>query len=173
MVMYLGDVYQRGMPDEFVNFYNPIYGADAGKTIPTIGNHEYKQLTDGAGYFWYWNFPNGSPTKTGGGGSWYSLNAPGLAPHQPEQQRRHEPEPTDTAGVVAEAGSGRRPGRPAQGEHPCTLAFWHAPRFSDISLRKPSTSPFGTSSTPTARTSSSTLTPTCTSAGSRSTTPAR
>ena len=33
--------------------------------MPTIGNHEYKQLTDGSGYFWYWNFPNGSPTKTG------------------------------------------------------------------------------------------------------------
>ena len=85
MLMYLGDVYQRGMPDEFMNFYNPIYGSDAGKTISTIGNHEYKQLTDGSGYFWYWNFPNGSPTKPAGGqpgggtggGSWYSLDVGG------------------------------------------------------------------------------------------------
>ena len=46
MIMYLGDVYQRGMPDEFMNFYNPLYGPDAYRTITTVGNHEYKQLTD-------------------------------------------------------------------------------------------------------------------------------
>jgi acid phosphatase type 7 len=31
--------------------------------------------------------------------------------------------------------------RPLSGK-PCTLAFWHAARFSDISLRKPATSSF-------------------------------
>ena len=155
MLMYLGDVYQRGMPDEFMNFYNPIYGSDAGKTISTIGNHEYKQLTDGSGYFWYWNFPNGSPTEPAGGqpgggtggGSWYSLDVGGpsenawhiisLNSNVPMTISPPTPQGTwlqqDLAADVA--------ARP-KSTHPCSLAFWHAARFSDISLRLPSTSTF-------------------------------
>jgi hypothetical protein len=142
MLMYLGDVYQRGMPDEFANFYNPIYGSDAPITAPTVGNHEYKQLTNGQGYFWYWNFPNGSPTRSGGGGSWYSLNAGdwhiislnsnvGMSLNPPTPQGLWLKQ--DLAADLA--------ARPKAGD-PCTLAFWHAPRFSDISLRKPSTVAF-------------------------------
>ena len=142
MLMYLGDVYQRGMPDEFMNFYNPIYRADAKKTITTVGNHEYKQLSTAAGYFWYWNFPNGSPKKSRGGGSRYSLNAGGwhiislndnvpMTLNPPTSQGQWLQQ--DLAADVA-----RRP----RSTHPCSLAFWHAARFSDISLRLPSTSTF-------------------------------
>ena len=140
MLLYLGDVYQRGMPEEFLNFYDPVYGPLADITAPTIGNHEYKQLKDGSGYFWYWNFPEGSPVKKRGGGGWYSFNAGdwhiislnsnvgmSLNPPTPQGQWLQADLAADEAA------------RPLS-THPCTLAFWHAPRFSDISLRKPSTS---------------------------------
>jgi chitodextrinase len=61
LFLYLGDVYEKGSPAEFFNWY----GGDTGNfgrfraiTNPTIGNHEY--LTDNAaGYFNYWNnIPN-------------------------------------------------------------------------------------------------------------------
>jgi hypothetical protein len=152
MLMYLGDVYQRGMPDEFMNFYNPVYGGDAGHTITTIGNHEYKQLTNGQGYFWYWNFPNGSPTSGPvggangggtGGGSWYSLNVGGPtenAWHIISLNSNVPMTSTSPQGVWLHADLAQdEVNRPKSG-HPCSLAFWHAPRFSDISLRLPSTS---------------------------------
>jgi calcineurin-like phosphoesterase family protein len=151
MLMYLGDVYQRGMPDEFMNFYNPLYGPDAHRTITTVGNHEYKELSNAQGYFWYWNFPNGSPSgpaggKPGGGtggGSWYSLDVGGplskawhiISLNSNVPMTSTSPQGTwlqkDLAADVA--------ARPKSG-HPCSLAFWHAARFSDISLRLPSTS---------------------------------
>ncbi len=147
MLMYLGDVYQRGMPDEFMNFYNPLYGGNANITVPTIGNHEYKELTDGSGYFWYWNFPNGSPTKKGGGGSWYSLNVGG-----PTHNAWHIISLNSNVGMslnpVTPQGTWLQKDLAAdlaarpRSTHPCTLAFWHAARFSDISLRKPSTVAF-------------------------------
>jgi hypothetical protein len=152
MVMYLGDVYQRGMPDEFMNFYNPLYGPDAYRTISTVGNHEYKQLTNASGYFWYWNFPNGSPTSGPaggangggtGGGSWYSLNVGGPSENAWHIDSLNSNVPmtsTSPQGVWLHADLAQdEVNRPKAG-HPCSLAFWHAPRFSDISLRLPSTS---------------------------------
>jgi hypothetical protein len=150
-VMYLGDVYQRGMKDEFLNFYQPLYGFDWARTIPVIGNHEYQQLADGGGYFWYWNYPHGSPTVAHGGGGWYSLNAGGwhiigLNSVGPMSHEASSPQANWLAADLA----ADRANRPLSTK-PCTLAFFHHPRFSDISLRKPSTSslwnqlyPYGT-----------------------------
>jgi hypothetical protein len=130
-----------------------LYGPDAYRTISTVGNHEYKQLTNAQGYFWYWNFPNGSPSGPvggangggTGGGSWFSLNVGGpsenawhiislnsnvpmtLNPPSPQGQWLQQDLAQDLI---------NRP----KSTHPCTLALWHAPRFSDISLRLPSTS---------------------------------
>ena len=69
MFMYLGDVYQRGAKDEFMDFYDPVFGPLRKITVPTPGNHEYKIYSTAAPYFWYWNYPDGKPTKTGGGGA--------------------------------------------------------------------------------------------------------
>ena len=136
------------------------------RTISTVGNHEYKQLTDGSGYFWYWNFPNGSPTEPvggqhgggTGGGSWYSLECRGpvrerLAHHQPEQQRADDDQPAHSAGPVAATGPRSGPRRPAE-EHASVLAGVLArargsrTSASDCPRRRRS----GTSSTPTATT---------------------
>src|SRR3954447_15603555 len=140
MVLYLGDVYQRGMKDEFMNFYNPLYGGDWAKTLPTIGNHEYKELTDGAGYFWYWNYPKGSPVVAGGGGGWYAMNVAGW--HIINLNSNVDMSSTGVQGAWLKNDiAADELARPLAG-HPCTLAFWHAARYSDISLRKPSASSF-------------------------------
>ena len=50
--LYLGDVYERGTPLEFRRHYEPMFGALADRTDPTIGNHEY--LLRAFGYYRYW-----------------------------------------------------------------------------------------------------------------------
>ena len=82
LLMYLGDVYQRGSREEFDNFYDPVFGRLADITVPTVGNHEYKTWTTSSsspadGYFWYWGYPRSAPTQQGGGGEYYSFNAGG------------------------------------------------------------------------------------------------
>ena len=50
-------------------------------------------------------------------------------------------DPPSPQGTWLAADLAARPGVAARwSDHPCTLAFLHAARFSDISLRKPSTS---------------------------------
>ena len=50
--LYLGDVYERGTPSEFRRHYEPMFGALADRTDPTIGNHGY--LFRERGYYPYW-----------------------------------------------------------------------------------------------------------------------
>jgi hypothetical protein len=141
MLMYLGDVYQRGSEEEFLNFYNPIFGQLSHITAATPGNHEYKQYPTAAPYFWYWNYPNSGPTQPNGGGQYYSFNAGGWHIISLDANIL----PSNLADFTSTP----------QGQwlindlktHPnsqykCTLAFWHQERFSDISLRLPSTSVF-------------------------------
>jgi hypothetical protein len=60
LFLYLGDVYEKGSPAEFLNWYGISGGAFYGQfdpiTDPTVGNHEY---TGGLapGYFAYWHTP--------------------------------------------------------------------------------------------------------------------
>lgn len=61
LFLYLGDVYERGSPLEFLNYFggqDGVYGRFKPITDPAIGNHEY--LTENAsGYFNYWdNIPS-------------------------------------------------------------------------------------------------------------------
>jgi len=69
---YLGDVYERGTPTEFTNWYGrgTLYGRFRPLTNPVIGNHE--NLTpNSAGYFDYWdNAPNYYSVQTAG---WHLL----------------------------------------------------------------------------------------------------
>jgi hypothetical protein len=70
LFLYLGDVYEKGSPTEFLNSYGPSGGPFYGQfdpiTDPTVGNHEY---TGGQapGYFAYWHTPP----------DYYSLNTHG------------------------------------------------------------------------------------------------
>jgi chitodextrinase len=70
LLLYLGDVYEKGSPLEFFNWYGSQtnnFGTYRAITNPTIGNHEYSNSLTAAGYFDYWdNIPN-----------YYSFNAGG------------------------------------------------------------------------------------------------
>ncbi len=57
LFLYLGDVYEKGSPTEFFNWYAPgnFYGAFQPITNPVVGNHEYSGSSGAAGYFDYWN----------------------------------------------------------------------------------------------------------------------
>jgi chitodextrinase len=70
LLLYLGDVYEKGSPLEFFNWYGgQTNNFETYKAItnPTIGNHEYSNSSTAAGYFNYWdNIPN-----------YYSFNAGG------------------------------------------------------------------------------------------------
>jgi fibronectin type 3 domain-containing protein len=56
LVLYLGDVYEKGTATEFHNWYAPgtTYGRFRSITDPTIGNHEYEN-GQAPGYFDYWD----------------------------------------------------------------------------------------------------------------------
>ena len=72
LFLYLGDVYEKGTPTEFFNWYgtpetNTFYGRFRAVTNPTVGNHEYDSGPGAPGYFDYWdNVPH-----------YYSFNAAG------------------------------------------------------------------------------------------------
>jgi len=70
LFLYLGDVYESGSMAEFYNWYgtgSSNFSVLRAITDPTIGNHEYNNGVNGAGYFNYWdNIPN-----------YYSFNAGG------------------------------------------------------------------------------------------------
>jgi chitodextrinase len=81
MFIYLGDVYEKGSPAEFYNWYgSPTtnFGRFRSITNPTVGNHEYQGGT-ASGYFDYWdNIPNYYSYNAGG---WHfiSLNSNGAS----------------------------------------------------------------------------------------------
>ena len=69
LFLYLGDVYEKGTPTEFSNWYgtpSTFFGRFRSITDPVVGNHEYEN-GEAPGYFDYWdNVP-----------SYYSYNAAG------------------------------------------------------------------------------------------------
>jgi acid phosphatase type 7 len=142
MFMYLGDVYQRGSPEEFLNFYNPVFGQLASITAPTPGNHEYKIYKNASPYFWYWNYPDGPPPQpTGYGGQYYSFNAGGW--HIISLDANILPaNPADFMSTAQGQWLKQDLATHPNSQYKCTLAFWHQGRFSDDSLRLPGTSVF-------------------------------
>ncbi|MFL5839126.1 MAG: Ig-like domain-containing protein, partial [Thermoleophilaceae bacterium] len=71
LFLYLGDVYEKGAPTEFKNWYgspsSTFYGQFRSITDPVVGNHEYSSSAGAAGYFDFWdNIPH-----------YYSFNANG------------------------------------------------------------------------------------------------
>jgi hypothetical protein len=54
---YIGDVYDRGTPQEFDTWYSDpaSFGRFRDITNPTLGNHEYMESATAAAYFAYWH----------------------------------------------------------------------------------------------------------------------
>lgn len=74
--LYLGDVYDKGSPSEFTNWYDKYgYGDLKSVTDPTVGNHEYSASDTAEGYFRYWRSPPHYYSFDAGGWHFISLDA--------------------------------------------------------------------------------------------------
>ena len=114
LFLYLGDVYETGSPSDFRRFYQPRFGALAGITMPTIGNHEWANRF--RGYYPYWRRHKGRrqpPWSKRTIAGWQILDLNSQAPHGAGSPQVRWLERT-LAG--------------AEGD--CRLAFWHRPRYS-------------------------------------------
>lgn len=113
-VLYLGDVYERGSPEDFRDRYDTVYGQLARLTAPTPGNHEWPAHLEG--YDPYWKAKTGASTPPWYAfriGSWKVLSLNSEAPHgrDSRQLRWLDAELRRTRGT-------------------CILAYWHRPRQS-------------------------------------------
>jgi Calcineurin-like phosphoesterase len=121
------DMHGRATLDDYRAGYDPSWGALRAITYPAIGNHQYCNYgcSDpvagaAAGYFAYWGSRAGTP-----GQGWYSYDRGGwhivvLNSECKEQGGCGTGSPMETwlrADLAA---------HPA----PCTLAYWHRPRFT-------------------------------------------
>jgi Calcineurin-like phosphoesterase/Bacterial Ig domain/Putative Ig domain len=116
LFLYTGDVYEKGSPTEFYNWYGTsdrFYGRFRDITNPTIGNHE--NLTpDSDGYFDYWdNIPHYFSVNVAG---WHivSLDSTGVFAQTTPSSAQHEWLDQDLSSSSAD----------------CTIAFFHHPRWS-------------------------------------------
>jgi hypothetical protein len=78
LFLYLGDVYENGSQAEFYNWYgngSSNFASLRAITDPTIGNHEYANGSNGAGYFDYWNNIPNYYSFNAGGWHFISLNS--------------------------------------------------------------------------------------------------
>ena len=120
VVVTLGDnVYPNGTSTEFTDCYDPSWGAHRSRTRPAAGNHDYN-TAGAAGYYGYFGAAAGDPA-TGyysfDVGDWHviALNS-------------------NCSSVPCAGGSAQEPwlraDLAAHATAPCTLAYWHHPRFS-------------------------------------------
>jgi hypothetical protein len=117
LVLYLGDVYEKGSPTEFFNYYDKggtLFSQFRSITDPTIGNHEYSYDGQASGYFDYWdNAPHYYSFDAGGwhfisldSTSQFGQTVPGTGQYQWLQ--------ADLAADTA----------------PCTLVYYHHPLYN-------------------------------------------
>ncbi len=121
-VLYLGDVYGPallgaivgdGRAADFRTRYASVYGAFAGRTAPTPGNHEWPLR--GAGYEPYWARVHGERPP-----AFYAFD---LAGWEVLSLNSEAPRGAGSAQLRWLRTRVRAPGT-------CRLAFWHRPRFS-------------------------------------------
>jgi hypothetical protein len=111
MFLYLGDVYENGSSTEFSNWYEPddYFGRFRGITNPTVGNHEYL-TTNAQGYFDFWgNVPDSYSVDAAG---WHIISLNSNRPKSWNAQFQWLSKDLQAH------------------TNPCTLVFYHHPRFS-------------------------------------------
>lgn len=113
LLLYLGDVYERGTADEFRRRYDPLYGALAQRTLPTPGNHEWPLRGDG--YRPYWRAAHGRPVP-----DWQKRRIAGWEILSLNSEAPHGPGSAQLAWLRTATA---RPGT-------CRIAIFHRPRYS-------------------------------------------
>jgi hypothetical protein len=120
-VFTLGDnVYDNGTDAEFANCYDPSWGRQKARTRPAPGNHEYN-TTNATGYYNYFGSAAGDPSQgyySYDLGNWHIIvlnsnllcDVISCAAGSPQEQWLR----ADLAAT----------------SKPCTLAYWHHPRFN-------------------------------------------
>jgi hypothetical protein len=112
-VLFLGDVYEVGTPDEFARNVEPIYGKIAKRTAPTPGNHDWISHT--GGYDAYWQRKQGRDIQY-----YYSFKTGGWQILSLNSEMDHDPGSPQVAWLRSNV----------KGGGTCRLAFWHRPRYS-------------------------------------------
>jgi len=110
-ILYLGDVYETGSPQELRRTF-AAYGPLVRRVAPTPGNHDWP--SHDVGYDRFWRSVTGAATPPWYGfaaGGWRILSLNSETPRDPGQRRFLRAE-------LAGAPGG------------CVIAFWHRPRFS-------------------------------------------
>lgn len=117
LFLYLGDVYEKGSPTEFANWYGNStswYGKFKSITDPAIGNHEYSYNSTASGYFNYWdNIPN-----------YYSYNAGGwhfIALNSTSQFNQTSPGTAQYSWLSQDLSANA---------NKCTIVYFHHPVYS-------------------------------------------
>jgi hypothetical protein len=113
------NAYPNGTAAEFANCYGPTWGRHKGRTRPSAGNHEYN-TTGATGYYGYFGAAAGDPAK-----GYYDY---ALGPW-------HVVVLNSNCAAVGGCGLSSPQGRWLQAvlaasTADCTVAYWHAPRFS-------------------------------------------
>ena len=142
-VLLLGDnQYETGTLRSYSNYYDPTWGRAFGNTSPVPGNHEYGNdaTSRPGGYFRYF----GDRVKGPDGLGYYAYDL-GACPDDPcwrlialNSELCFTPGGCGPPTHPTDPGPGNRmyawlqsdlAGHP-DAEYPCTLAYWHHPRFS-------------------------------------------
>jgi acid phosphatase type 7 len=122
-IILLGDnAYSNGSTSNYMDYYEPTWGKFKARTRPAPGNHEYR--TSGAsGYFSYFGDAAGERGK-----GYYSFDLGNW--HLIALNSNGEEACED---IACDAGSDQEKWLRADlaaSTKPCTLAYWHHPRFS-------------------------------------------
>ena len=129
-VLLLGDnQYESGKPSDYAAFFAPTWGRFKSLIHPVPGNHDYGTAGAG-GYYSFFGTQAGDPARgyySYDLGTWHIIalntNRPGTNPA----------DPADCGDVSCKAGSAQErwlAADLAQSHAPCTLVYWHHPRFS-------------------------------------------
>ena len=142
-VLLLGDIqYERGEFAAFMQYFDPTWGRAFSNLSPAPGNHEYPNGPSSRpkGYFRYFGDEVKGPHRLG----YYSFDL-GACPDAPcwhlislNSELCLAPGGCGPAENPDDPGPGNRMykwlskdlGRYPDAEYPCTLAYWHHPRFS-------------------------------------------
>jgi hypothetical protein len=114
-LLYLGDVYETGTPEDFSDHYDPSFGRFKSITYPTPGNHEWPNRRQG--YDRYWS----DLLRRSGGRHYYSFDVGGWHFVSLNSEERIGPRSSQLAWL-------RRHLEQRGGN--CTIAMVHSPRYT-------------------------------------------